>query len=536
MVVARSEEVVETQPASIAGEPDLDQLTIVGLLDRAARRWPDLTAYVAGERRLSWSELAEQVDLHARAFMAWGIAPGDRVSLWMGNTLDWVLVELGLIRAGAVVVPVNTGFTVAEAAYVVAQSDSVMLVAPSTLRGRDMAEEARQVLESAGLPALALVTAGAASGATGLEDLLAGAASVGPQESAARAASLHPDDVVLTLYTSGTTGFPKGVMHSHRVIGNMSDAAARLRLDERDVAVMYLPLFHIFALAATVTFMVRGAAMVLMEVFDAAGSLDLMEQERATLAYGVAPHYLDQIRHPSFAERDLSTLRLCLSPGSADLVRTVSEHMAPAISVYGMTETTSMTSLGEIGDPLELRAETVGRALSRSRIKVVDERGEEVAPGVVGQLLVKGPPVMRGYYKMPEATAEAIVDGWFHTGDAVSVDAEGYLRFVGRIKEIYKVGGENVDPIEVESVLMRHPAVAFACAQGVPDERMGEVGLAHVTVLSGHSLDVEELRAFARGQLAAFKVPRHVVVVDELPMTASGKVRKFVLREQFLST
>jgi len=534
--VARSGDVVVTQPTSISEDLDLDQLTIVGLLERAARRWPDRTAYVHEERRFSWSELGDEVDLHARAFMAWGIAPGDRVSVWMGNTMSWVLVELGLIRAGAVVVPVNTGFTVAEAAYVVDQSDSVMLVAASTLRGRDLAEEARQVLNAAGLPARALVTVGATSGATSLDDLLAGAASVSPQDSAQRAAALQPDDVVLTLYTSGTTGFPKGVMHSHRVIGNMSDAATRLRLDEQDLAVMYLPLFHIFALAATVTFMVRGSAMVLMEVFDAADSLDLMERERATLAYGVAPHYLDQIRHPSFAGRDLSTLRLCLSPGSADLVRMVSAHMAPAISVYGMTETTSMTSLGALEDPLDIRADTVGRALPRSTVKIVDERGEEVAPGVVGHLLVKGPPVMRGYYKMPEATADAIVDGWFHTGDAVSVDAEGYLRFAGRIKEIYKVGGENVDPIEVESALMRHPAVAFACAQGVPDERMGEVGLAHVTVLPGHALDVEELRVFARGQLAAFKVPRHVVVVDELPMTASGKVRKFVLREQFLST
>jgi fatty-acyl-CoA synthase len=515
-------------------EVALDDLTVGGLLERAARLWPHHTAYVHDGRRMSWADLAEEVDRHARAFIAWGIAPGDRVSLWMGNTLSWVLVELGLVRAGAVVVPVNTGFTVPEAAYAVGQSDSVMLVAAATLRGRDLAAEALAVAASSGVSVQAVVTVGATpSGTIDLGTVLARAAEVDRRDSAARAASIGPDDVMLMLYTSGTTGFPKGVMHSHRVIGNMADAANRLRLDERDVAVMYLPLFHIFAMAATVTFMVRGAAMVLMEVFEAGASLDLMEGERATLAYGVAPHYLDQIRHPSFRGRDLSSLRLCLAPGSPDLVRTVSEHMGPAISVYGMTETTSMTSLGEVDDPLDVRAETVGRTLPRSTVKVVDEHGVDVAPGVVGRLLVQGPPVMQGYYKMPEATAEAIVDGWFHTGDAVSVDADGYLRFAGRIKEIYKVGGENVDPIEVESALMRHPAVAFASAQGVPDERMGEVGLAHVTTRPGETLDVQDLLRFAREQLAAFKVPRHVVVVDELPMTASGKVRKFLLREQF---
>lgn len=516
-------------------EDVLDDLTIGGLLDRAARLWPDRTAYVHDGQRLSWAELASEVDRYSRAFLSWGVQPGDKVSLWMGNTMSWLLVELGLIRLGAVVVPVNTGFSVAETAYVVGQSDSVMLVAASTLRGRDLAAEALEVAANPEVSVRAVVTVGSTQAATtDIESLLTRIDGVSREASASRASDIDPDDVVLMLYTSGTTGFPKGVMHSHRVIGNMLDAANRLQLREQDVAVLYLPLFHIFALAATVTFMTRGAMLVLMEVFEPGASLELMEKERATLAYGVAPHYLDQIRHPSFAERDLSSLRICLSPGSEDLVRTVSANMAPAISVYGMTETTSMTSLGDVNDPLRLRAETVGRPLPLSTVKVVDEHDSEVSVGVVGHLLVKGAPVMQGYYKMPEATAESIVDGWFRTGDAVSVDREGYLRFSGRITEIYKVGGENVDPIEVESALMRHPAVSFACAQGVPDERLGEVGLAHVTVIPGQILDLEELRRHVRRQLASFKVPRHIVVVDELPMTASGKVRKFLLKEQFL--
>ncbi len=515
----------------------LDGLTIGDLLERASRRWPDRLAYVHEDRRLTWSALFEEVDRHTRAFMAWGVQPGDRVSVWMGNTLPWILVELGLIRAGAVVVPVNTGFTVAEAAYVVGQSDSVMLVSATALRGRDFATESLLVAQHDDVSVRAVVSVGTTDAATtDLDDLLAGADAVTRQQAADRAASIEPDDIMLTLYTSGTTGFPKGVMHSHRVIGNMTDAADRLELTQDDVTVMYLPLFHIFALAATVTFMTRGAAMVLLEVFDGGASLDLMERERVTVAYGVAPHYLDQIRHPSFEGRDLSSLRLCLSPGSADLVRLVTERMGPAIGVYGMTETTSMTSLGWVHDPLDVRAETVGRTLPRSRVKVVDEHGAEVPPGVVGHLLVQGPPVMQGYYKNPEATAAAIVDGWFHTGDALAIDDEGYLRFVGRINEMFKVGGENVDPIEVESVLMRHPAVAFASVQGVPDERMGDVGLAHVTLVPGEFVGADTLRQFARDQLAAFKVPRHVLVVDTMPMTESGKVRKFLLRDQFLAS
>lgn len=515
----------------------LDDLTIGGLLERAATTWPDRVSYVHDDRRLTWSELADEVDRYARAFMARGVQPGDRVSLWMGNSVPWVLVELGLIRAGAVVVPVNTGFTVDEAAYVVGQSDSVLLVAAASLRGRDLASEALRVADHPDVSVQAVVTVGATEAATtDLDDLLARAGEVSLAESAARAAAVDPDDIMLMLYTSGTTGFPKGVMHSHRVIGNMSDAADRLKLTENDVTVMYLPLFHIFALAATVSFMARGAAMVLLEVFDAGVSLDLMERERATLTYGVAPHYLDQIRHPSFEERDLSSLRLCVSPGTPDLVRLVSERMGPAINVYGMTETTSMTSLGSVDDPLHLRADTVGRPLPRSSVKVIDEHGDEVAPGVVGQLLVQGPPVMQGYYARPGATAEAVVDGWFRTGDALTINADGYLRFVGRITEMFKVGGENVDPIEVEATLMRHPAVAFASVQGVPDERLVDVGLAHVTLVEGEEVDPDELRRFARQHLAAFKVPRYVEVVDELPMTASGKVRKYLLRDDFLST
>lgn len=515
--------------------PSAPGTTLGQLLDRAVQVQPDREVYVSQGRRVTFRQLAEDVDLHARALMAQGIAPGHRVSLWMANTVEWVVFFLAAARVGAVVVPLNTGFTVDEAAYVVGQSDSVLLVASPGLRDRDLPAEALRVLADDRVSARTVVAVGRSTpGTVTMNELLEGASRVSADELAARTSAVDADDVVLTLYTSGTTGFPKGVMHSHKVIRNMADAAERLRLTSDDTVVMYLPLFHIFALAAVLTFLHTGGKMVLLDSFDTEVSLDLMVEERASVVYGVGTHYYDQLRSPSFPGRDLSRLRLCLSPGTGDLVRTVSAQMATAVNVYGMTETTSMTSVGAPDDPLDARADTVGRPLPGSEVKVVDSQGRALPPGEVGELLVRGHPVMLGYYSNPEATAKALQDGWFHTGDAVSETPEGYLRFVGRISEMFKVGGENVDPIEVEAVLMRHPAVAMASVVGVPDDRLGEVGLACVTPLADQAVDVDDLRAFARQRLASFKVPRHVRLVDGFPMTASGKVQKYLLREAFL--
>lgn len=516
--------------------PSSPEKTLGQLLDLAVRHRPDYEAYVHGERRLTFAQLAAEVDVHARALMAQGVEPGDRVALWMANSVEWVVFFLATSRIGAVTVPLNTGFTVDEAAYVVGQSDSVLVVAGPGVRGRDLPAEAMRLLSDERVSARGVVSVGVhLLGTISSDELLAGAPAVTTGELTRRATAVEADDIVLTLYTSGTTGFPKGVLHSHQVIRNMADAADRLRLSGDDTVVMYLPLFHIFALAAVVTFLYTGGRMVLLDSFGGEASLALMEREQATVAYGVGTHYYDQLRSPSFADHDLSRLRLCLSPGTGDLVRAVSAAMAPAVNVYGMTETTSMTSVGSPDDPLDARADTVGRPLPGSEVKVVDKQGRSLPPSEVGELLVRGHPVMLGYYKNDLATAEVLRGGWFHTGDAVSVTSEGYLRFVSRISEMFKVGGENVDPIEVEAVLMRHPAVAMASVVGVPDERLGEVGLACVQLLEDARVDTAELLVFAREDLASYKVPRHVRLVDGFPMTASGKVQKFLLQEAFVS-
>jgi fatty-acyl-CoA synthase len=516
---------------------EVAQLTIGQLLDRAVDRFGDREAYVYEDSRLTYGELAEETDRWARALMAAGVQPGDKVSLWMPNRLEWVLVFLAAARIGAVLVPVNTGFRVDETAYVVGQSDSVMLVVAADVRGRSLADEGLAVLRDEQVSARTLVVVGgpAPEGAVAVEDLLARASEIGAAELAERTAAVRHEDVVLTLYTSGTTGFPKGAMHSHKVIRNMSDAADRMKLTPEDTVVLYLPLYHVFGAAAVLSYMYSGGTIVLVETYDVGRSLEIMERERATVVYGISTMYYDQMQHPDFGTRDLSAVRLCITPGTADLVRLNSEKMGPSVNVYGMTESTSMTTLATLDDPMDRRAETVGRPLPGFEVKIVGADGTPVGPDVVGELVVRGHPVMLGYYKKPEATAEVLdADGWFRTGDAASLTPDGYVRYAGRIKEILRVGGENVDPIEVETTLMRHPAVAMASLIGVPDERLDEVGVAYVQLLRGAEVTPEELRAFLKERLAAFKVPRQVVLTSEFPKTGSGKIQKFLLKRQFL--
>ncbi|MCU1670988.1 MAG: Acyl-CoA synthetase (AMP-forming)/AMP-acid ligase [Blastococcus sp.] len=516
---------------------DMAGVTIGRLLERAVEKFGDREAYVFEDRRLTFRDLARETDVWARALMAAGVAPGDKVSLMMANRLEWVLIHLAVSQIGAALVPVNTGFRVDEVGYVVGQSDSVMFIVGAEVRGRSLAQDGLKVLQDERVSARTLVVVGgpAPEGALAAEDLLARAGEVTPEELAERKATVHPDDVVLTLYTSGTTGFPKGAMHSHKVIRNMADAADRMRLTPEDTVVLYLPLYHVFGAAAVVTYMYAGGKVVLVENYDVARSLELMEQERATIVYGISTMYYDQMQHEDFAKRDLSSIRLCVTPGTGDLVRLATEKMGPSVNVYGMTETTSMTALCELADPMEFRAETVGKPLPGFEARIVGAGGETLGPDTVGELVVRGHPVMLGYYKKPEATAEVLdADGWFRTGDAASLTPEGYVRYAGRIKEILRVGGENVDPIEVETVLMRHPAVAMASLIGIPDDRLDEVGVAYVQLLRGATATADELRAFLKEKLASFKVPRHVVLIDEFPKTGSGKIQKFVLKRQYL--
>ncbi|SDO65383.1 Acyl-CoA synthetase (AMP-forming)/AMP-acid ligase II [Nakamurella panacisegetis] len=506
--------------------------TLGGLLRQVALSRPDATAIGDGRRRLTFVELDAEVDNAAKALLAQQVRPGDRVGLWLPNCTEWVTVFLAVARLGATLVPVSTAFTADEAADVLTRSKAVLLIAGGELRGRRPAHTAAALSVAGRIEGIRVLIAvhDDVPGALTWPEFTAGGTA---RDLAEISAAVSPDDPVVILYTSGTTGAPKGVLLPQRMIRNMRDVAGRLQLTTDDVTVLYLPLFHVFALAAVVTFLTAGARVHLLAAFSASGSLELIEAERATLLYGVPAHYYDQLRDPDFDQRDLSGVRLCISPGPAELIREVDRRIATAINCFGSTETTSMITLGDPAAPLDERAGSIGAPLPLSQVRVVGPDGVDVPGGTPGELLVRGPAVMVGYDQDPAATARAVRDGWFHTGDGVQATPSGSsLRFLGRLDEMFKVGGENVDPMEVEAVLMVHPAVGTAAVFGIDDLRLGQVGVAFLTPREpGVPVDTDALRAFARERLAGFKVPRRFVVVTELPTTASGKVQKVKLRQ-----
>jgi fatty-acyl-CoA synthase len=511
-----------------------DQATIGELLDRAIEMFGERTAYVSDGERISYRELGRRVDTVARAFLAERVGRGSKVAIWMPNQLYWILSYLAAVRVGAAVVPINTSFTLDEAFYVIEHSDAEILIVGSQSRGKSTAQEVlvrRSQVQGARLRSIIVIDGKNYPGTASVSEFLRNGEFISDQALESAFKSVEQDDLALLLYTSGTTGFPKGAMHTHKVILNMRDVGMRLALCEDDTLVLYLPLFHVFAGAAVISFLYAGGRIVLMSKFDARDSMFLIQEERATIVYGMHTMYYDQLNHPDFQKFDLSSVRLCVGPGTGDLIRRLSEEMGKGLNVYGMTETTSMTTLPYPGDPLDLRADTVGYPLPGFEVKILDADGREVDRGDSGEIVVRGHPVMLGYYKRPDATAEVLSeDGWFRTGDAGSLTADGYLRYRGRIKDLVRVGGENVDPSEVEAVLMAQPGVAMAAAVGEPDERLVEVVVAFVKLLEGATVSEQQLIDQCWQRLARFKVPRRIYFVEQFPTTASGKIKKFELR------
>ena len=360
-----------------------------------------------------------------------------------------------------------------------------------------------------------------------------------------RTAAVRPDDTLFIMYTSGTTGFPKGVMRSHAaIIGNHIDRLRRLGSTERDVIINYLPLFHIFGYAdGPLGSMLAGYRQVLMESFDPEEALDLVEREGGTQLHGFETHAKELSDAQEARPRDLGTLRSGIfALGTASAVATgyrARKVLAPMkhVTAYGMTEIGANVSLSDLGANAEQACETSGYPCEGYQIRVIDpDTGRDQPPGVPGEIIAKTPYVMQGYYRKPEETARAFdADGWFHTGDMGYLRPDGYMRFIGRYKDILKVGGENVDPLEVEAYLATHPAVRQVAVVSRPDARLAEVPVAFVVRAQGSSASAEEILATCRGRIASFKIPRCVIFVDDLPMTPSGKVQKVRLRKQALS-
>ena len=529
-----------------------EKRTLGALLDDAVRRYGPREALTFEGRRWTFQEFREDVDRTARALIHLGVQPGDKVSLWMPNRPEWLHICFALTKIGAVLVPINTRFRTSDLEYVVRQSDTSTLI----IQGRSgpvdylsMVEEAcpeitQEIPGSLILSAFPdlrrIVVLGndQRPGTHSWDDVMAAADEISPDEMERRHAAVDPDDTVLLMYTSGTTGFPKGVMHNHNIQRTLIDGGNRMGMTPRDIILMYLPLFHCFGLyEGPIMSLVSGARMVLMPLFDAGEALRLVEEERCTVLNGFDTHFFDLISHPRCAATDKSSLRTILfaagMASSEPIARRAQAELSPTITAWGMTEVGVGGTRSFLDSSEDDRCAASGHPLPGYEFKVIDpDTGETQPPDTLGELCVRGYALMQGYYKKPDETAQAVdADGWMHTGDVAVMRDDDRVRFFGRYKDMLKVGGENVDPMEVEAFLMDHPAVNRVQVIGVPDQRLSEVPCACVVTEPGRQLTVEDVDAFCRGKMASFKIPRHLMLMDDYPMTSSGKVQKYILRE-----
>jgi fatty-acyl-CoA synthase len=512
--------------------------TIDANLRRAVATHPDREAVVdrATARRLTYHQLDEAVDELARGLMARGVGAGDRVGIWAPNCLQWFLVQYATARIGAILVNINPAYRTHELEYVLRQAEIGTLISAEQFKTSDYRAMIEQV--RGGLPALREVVY--TDGPTWTA-LLADAAGVSSAKVAERSAGLSFDDPINIQYTSGTTGFPKGATLSHHnILNNGFFVGEGMRYTHEDRICVPVPFYHCFGmvmgnLAATS----HGACVVIPAPgFDPAATLEAVQDERCTSRYGVPTMFLAELGLPDFADYDLSSLRTGCMAGSPCPVevmkRVINEmHMAEVTIAYGMTETSPVSTQTGADDELDRRVATVGRVHPHVEVQVVDPETDLPVPvGTPGELCTRGYSVMIGYWNEPEKTADVLRRGWMHTGDLATMDADGYLNIVGRIKDMVIRGGENIYPREVEEFLYTHPDVVDAQVIGVPDERFGEELMAWIRLREGaEPLTAEALREFCTGKLAHYKIPRYVHLVDAFPMTVTGKVRKVEMRE-----
>jgi fatty-acyl-CoA synthase len=488
------------------------------------------------DARLTYAELDAEVDRVARALMAHGIAVGDRVGVWSPNCAEWTLLQFATARVGAVLVNLNPAYRTSELAYALRQSGTRLLFAPRSFKTSDYAGMVDAVAPE--VPSLEHVVW---IGDPAWDGFLAGSAQVTPEDLAAREAELDPGQPINIQYTSGTTGSPKGATLSHRnILNNGYLVGEGCRYTEEDRVCIPVPFYHCFGMVmGNLGAMTHGACMVIpAPAFDPGATLEAVAAERCTSLYGVPTMFIAELGHPEFASFDLSSLRTGIMAGSPCPVEVMGRviedmHMDEVTICYGMTETSPVSTQTAADDPLDKRVGTVGRVHPHLEVKVADTvTGETCAVGETGELCTRGYSVMLGYWDDLARTAEVLdADGWMHTGDLATMDAEGYANIVGRIKDMIIRGGENVYPRELEEFLYGHPDIADVQVIGVPDARYGEELMAWVIPRRDAVLTPDDVREHCRGKVAHFKIPRYVKVVDAFPMTVTGKVQKFKMRE-----
>ncbi|MGE8446285.1 MAG: AMP-binding protein [Comamonas sp.] len=548
-----------------ASEPRLLNKTIGQQLSETAARFGARDALISRHQglRLSYQQLLAQSQQLASALLRAGIAKGDRVGIWSHNNVEWVLLQLATAHVGIILVNINPAYRTSELAYALNKVQCKALFVMERFKTSDylgmvralapeLETQASAALQIAALPDLRLVVwidvAGQGQEQPSMQRFsrfIASGEAADPQV-AQIGATLTPYDPINIQFTSGTTGFPKGATLTHRnIVNNGYFIGEAMRLTEEDRLCIPVPLYHCFGMVlGNMACMTHGAAMVYPnDGFDALTVLETVQAERCTGLHGVPTMFIAELDHPRFAEFDLSSLRTGIMAGSPCPIevmkRVVSQmHLSEITIAYGMTETSPVSCQSSTDTPLDKRVSTVGKVHPHLEVKIVSpETGETVAPGQSGELCTRGYSVMHGYWGDEAKTREAIDgDGWMHTGDLATMDAEGYVNIVGRIKDMVIRGGENIYPREIEEFLYTHPQVQDVQVVGVPDSRFGEELCAWVIVKAGQSLDAEALRSYCKGRVAHYKVPRYIEFVEAFPMTVTGKIQKFKIREAMIES
>ncbi len=535
--------------------------TIPTLLDEAAMNHGsrDAVIFAKDRERLSWHDLKRRSDEVAAGLLALGIQRGDRVAIWAPNCVEWLLAQFGTARIGAILVNINPAYRTSELEYALNKVQCRVLIMARALKSSDyvamVKELAPEINRHSGHKRLQLarfsdleqvILIGEGEKPAGMMAFKKLIDIAGPAHQSRLndiSKSLDPDDAINIQFTSGTTGAPKGATLTHfNIVNNARYTAEAMRLTEKDKLVIPVPLYHCFGMVIGVLSCTAvGATMVFPGAsFDAAETLSAIQHYRCTALHGVPTMFIAQLDHPEFRNHDVSSLRTGVMAGAPcpieTMRRVVSDmHMKEITIAYGMTETSPISFQSGVDDPLEKRVSTVGRIQPHAEVKIIDEQGRIVPVGKQGELCTRGYLVMQGYWEDHERTHESIDQaGWMHSGDLATLDAEGYCNIVGRVKDMLIRGGENVYPREVEEFLFRHPKIQNASVFGLPDAKYGEEVCAWIILKPGQSASAEEIQSHCQGQIAHYKIPRIIRFVPELPLTATGKPQKFVMREKMI--